>query len=94
MTLTEQQIKNWRFVLLGTLGPWANIMPAEDIERIATAMQMRADRAEEDRRRTYANRASTTIAEHRAMKAREASMKARNDRLASLSQRIADALDE
>jgi hypothetical protein len=93
MALTEQQIKNWRFVLLGTIGPYANIMPAEDIQRIATAMQMRADRDEEDRHTYHEDRASITVAEHRAMKAREASMKAHEDRLASLAARVTDALE-
>lgn len=95
MALTQQQIKNWRFVLLGMLGPYANIMPPEDIERIATASQMRADREEEDRLTRYHKLASNvTVDEARARKAREASAKVRNDRLASLAARVVDVLDE
>lgn len=99
MALTEQQIKNWRFVLLGTLGPWANIMPAADIERIAENMQRRVDREEEvrhgrDHERRTAEREARERREKAEMAVHEAREKAREDRLASLSQRIADALEE
>jgi len=96
MKLTEQQIKNWRFVLLGTLGPYANIMRDEDIEKIAENMQRRLDREEEVRHsRDHERLAAEREARERREKAnRAAKEKAFSDRLASLSQRIADALDE
>jgi hypothetical protein len=31
-SLTDAQIENWRIVLIGMFGPYANIMPREDIE--------------------------------------------------------------
>ena len=41
--LTESQIENWRKVLLGQIGPYANIMPVEDIEQIRKNMQSKAN---------------------------------------------------
>jgi len=37
--LTEEQIENWRKILCLTLGGYALIMPAEEIEAIRTKMQ-------------------------------------------------------
>lgn len=37
--LTDKQIENWRKVLCTTLGPYALIMPAEEIQKIRDKMQ-------------------------------------------------------
>jgi hypothetical protein len=95
MTLTDKQIDNWRNVLALCIGPYAYKMPVVDIEARVARLQEEVDRREEDRLPTYhEDRASRTVAEDRAMKAREAAKKQREDRLVSLSQRIANALDE
>ena len=38
--LTEEQIKNWRKVLSISYGPYALIMPEEEIRKIKGSMQM------------------------------------------------------
>jgi hypothetical protein len=37
--LTPEQIKNWRNVLLGMLGPYALLMPDEDVQKMRDNMQ-------------------------------------------------------
>lgn len=37
--LTESQIENWRKVLFGQIGPYADIMSVEEIEAIRKSMQ-------------------------------------------------------
>ncbi|MFH0899365.1 MAG: hypothetical protein V2A73_01920 [Pseudomonadota bacterium] len=39
--LTEEQIANWRKALCATIGPYALLMPAEQIQRIRDRMQER-----------------------------------------------------
>jgi hypothetical protein len=42
--LTEEQIKNWRKMLCGILGPYALIMPVEDIEKMRYKIQEQVDK--------------------------------------------------
>ena len=44
--LTPEQVENWRNVLLQTLGPYALIMPPEEIQRYRDRMQELADSLE------------------------------------------------
>ena len=44
MKLTNKQIENWRTVLISSLGPYALIMSADQIEKIATNMQKHIDK--------------------------------------------------
>lgn len=37
--LTDEQVANWRKVMCSVLGPWALIMPREDVERLRDKMQ-------------------------------------------------------
>ncbi len=37
--LTPEQIKNWRTAMVGMLGPYALIMPDEQIQRMRDKMQ-------------------------------------------------------
>lgn len=39
--LNAEQIKNWRNVLLGMIGPWALMMPDEDVQMMRDEMQRR-----------------------------------------------------
>lgn len=41
--LTPEQVKNWRNMLLGMIGPYALIMPVEDVQRFRDMMQARAN---------------------------------------------------
>lgn len=100
MALTNEQVENWRKVVLPfVLGPWASLMPDADIERFVNGLQDYIDADDEhEKRRTATNtyhedRASVTVAEDRAMKAREAARAAREDRLSSLTSRVVDALE-
>ena len=43
MTLTPEQIENWRNTLLGTLGPYALIMPEADLIKYRDMVQSKAD---------------------------------------------------
>lgn len=90
-SLTNEQVENWRQMLSVSVGPLALRLRPWEIEMVRDLMQAAFD---QDSNTYHEDRASVTVAEDRARKAREASMKAREDRLASLSQRIADALDE
>jgi len=42
--LTPEQIKNWRKILAGMLGPYALLMPDEEIQAIRDRMQARLDK--------------------------------------------------
>lgn len=44
--LTDEQIKNWRKFLSGLLGPYALIMPKEEIEKFRDKMQKKVDEVE------------------------------------------------
>jgi hypothetical protein len=41
--LTPEQIKNWRTVMIGMLGPYAMLMPDEDVQRLRDRFQEIAD---------------------------------------------------
>jgi hypothetical protein len=41
--LTDEQVKNWRSTLFLTLGPWAMMMPVEQIEAIRDRMHHQAE---------------------------------------------------
>jgi len=43
-TLTPEQIKNWRNVLFGIIGPYANLMPDEDVQAFRDKMQSQCDK--------------------------------------------------
>jgi hypothetical protein len=47
--LSDEQISNWRKVLCGMLGPYALIMPKEQIQRMRNKMQKQVSKIEEDR---------------------------------------------
>ena len=42
--LTDEQIENWRKVLSMTLGPYALIMPKEDVQKMRDKMQEHVDK--------------------------------------------------
>jgi hypothetical protein len=42
--LTEVQIKHWRTVLLGLLGPYANLMRPDEIQKFRDNFQREADK--------------------------------------------------
>lgn len=42
-TLTPQQIKNWRSVLVGLVGPYAYLMPDVEVQRMRDEMQAHLD---------------------------------------------------
>lgn len=37
--LTSEQIKNWRNVLCGMIGPWALMMPDKEVQQLRDKMQ-------------------------------------------------------
>ena len=43
MKLTPEQIKNWRNTLVGVIGPYALIMPDEEVQKIRDEMQSNLD---------------------------------------------------
>ena len=45
--LSSEQIKNWRKVLVLTLGPYALIMPDEEVQRFRDKMQDESDQEED-----------------------------------------------
>jgi len=47
--LTDEQIKNWRKVLIAMVGPYALIMPKEDVQKIHDKMQKEIDQREESK---------------------------------------------
>ena len=42
--LNPEQIDNWRKVLFGMIGPYALMMPAEDIQKYRDILQSRAEK--------------------------------------------------
>ena len=42
--LTPEQIKNWRKILAGMIGPYAFLMPDEEVQAIRDRMQARLDK--------------------------------------------------
>jgi len=42
--LSEKQIENWRRMLCADFGPYAFIMPVEELERIVDKFQAKLDR--------------------------------------------------
>ena len=48
MKLTDDQVANWRKVLVVTLGPYALMIGRERIEQLAEAMQRKLDGWTED----------------------------------------------
>ena len=49
VTLTHEQIENWRAVLCGIIGPYALIMPDEKVQAFKDKIQSQVDKAEEER---------------------------------------------
>ena len=41
--LTPEQIKNWRTILCGMIGPYAFMMPDEEVQRLRDKMQSSLD---------------------------------------------------
>jgi hypothetical protein len=41
--LTPEQIKNWREVLCGMIGPYGLMMPPEEVQRLRDTMQSRLE---------------------------------------------------
>jgi len=50
--LTDEQIKNWRKVLIATVGPYALIMPKEDVQKLHDKMQNEIDQKEKSKDET------------------------------------------
>ena len=48
VTMTPEQIENWRSVLCGMIGPYALIMPAEMVQAIKDKIQSQVDKVEEE----------------------------------------------
>ena len=48
VTLTPEQIENWRQVLCGMIGPFALIIPAEMIQAYKDKLQAQVDKADEE----------------------------------------------
>ena len=46
LVMTPEQIKNWRNILCGMLGPYALIMPEEDIIKMKDNFQKRVNKME------------------------------------------------
>jgi predicted DNA-binding transcriptional regulator len=46
--LSNEQVENWRRVLCGILGPYALIMPKEQIQKFRDKMQERVNKLEEE----------------------------------------------
>jgi len=47
--LTEEQIKNWRMILFDKLGPYALIMPVEQVQALRDKMQKNVQEVEQKR---------------------------------------------
>jgi hypothetical protein len=45
--LTDEQVNNWRMVLCGMFGPYALLMPREDIEKFRDKLQAHVDKLPE-----------------------------------------------
>lgn len=39
LPLTDEQVENWRKIMVTVIGSYAGIMPREDIEKMAAMMQ-------------------------------------------------------
>jgi hypothetical protein len=50
-TLSPTQIENWRRVLVGMIGPYALLMPANEIQKFRDKMQKDVNDLEEERKR-------------------------------------------
>ena len=46
--LTPEQIKNWRTVFTGMFGPWAMIMPDEEVQKFRDRMQSNINKIGEE----------------------------------------------
>jgi len=44
-SLTPEQIKNWRQVLLGMIGPWALMMSDKDVQKFYEMMQAKVQKS-------------------------------------------------
>ena len=51
--ITEKQIENWRSVLVGMIGPYALIMPKEDIQKFRDITQNKINDKHSTERREY-----------------------------------------
>ena len=45
--LTDEQVKNWREALCATIGPYALLMPREQVQAIRNKMQERVEKLDE-----------------------------------------------
>jgi hypothetical protein len=87
--LTDEQIKNWRNVLCLSVGPWAFMMPAHEIELIVVSLQQYINAYNKYTKRRAAEDARTAKES-----ARQAAKQTEIDkRLASLADRVAGALE-
>jgi hypothetical protein len=89
MALTQEQIKNWRQVLFFSIGPYALLVPDEEIQALRYALQGAINQDDEERRRE----AAKEYRERKERVVREGREKVRNDRLASLTSRVLDAIE-
>lgn len=46
--LTDEQVKNWRNAMVNVLGPYALIMPREDIEKMRANVQKNLEQFEKE----------------------------------------------
>ena len=91
--LTNEQIKNWRNALAFSIGPWACMMPAHEIELIAVRFQQYIDADDKYTRQRAAEDARTTEENARRNARRTAKQDETNKRLATLADRVASALE-
>ena len=49
ITLTDEQVENWRRVMITVIGPYATLMPRKEIEKMAAMMQKDINACEEER---------------------------------------------
>lgn len=66
--LTPEQIENWRTVLLGIVGPYALIMPVDDIQRYRDRMQEIAIKLESNKPMSELEMEFTVLLERNKMK--------------------------
>lgn len=50
--LTDEQIRNWRRVMVSVIGPYALVMSKEEIQLLKDRMQAKANEIEADKRIT------------------------------------------
>jgi hypothetical protein len=48
--LTDQQVENWRRILFGTIGPYALIMPRDEIQKCRDRLQAGTDALDKELR--------------------------------------------